>query len=313
MTPNELLLWLSARKAGSWSQFRGAVETLDLANSSIDEEQDGSLPIHQRVRLNLERLAHLEFDAADCENGWRVVPPALSLTQNRMGVIGVLCGARTVELLEKITRAARGFVFERFPETDCPDIIRIHAPESKPLIEIARNEGIQCQPDAPSALLSNLPAIDASRAWPRTSLPAAGKDWDVKQFVLEKRSVKWRQTTLLEANSRDAQGLFCFTRFQMPQYFLRQSDKTVRIPGAIGKYLVLSHRRRRVLRYDRNRLRLTLPAILRPPLLTERALVLCSGFPPILTLSYKRPMLTYRDVPEEVAGMTAEILRQELS
>jgi hypothetical protein len=313
MTPNELLLWLSARTAGSWPQFRGAVETLDLASSCIDEEQDGRLPIHQRVRFNLERLGHLEFDVADCENGWRVVPPTLSLTQNGRGVLGVLCGARSLRLLDRIARAASGLIFERVPEMDCPDIIRIHAPESTPLIELAKNEGIQCQPDAPTALLSNLPAIDATRAWRRESLPAAGKDWDVKQFVPESRAVTWRQTTLLEANSSDAQGLFCFTRFQMPQYFLRRGGETVRVSGAIGKYLVLSHRRRRILRYDRNQLRLTLPAILRPPLLTERALILCSGFPPTLTLRYKRPMLTYRDVPEDVAGMTAEILRQELS
>ena len=28
-------------------------------------------------------------------------------------------------------------------------------------------------------------------------------------------------------------------------------------------------------------------------------------------LSYGRRMLTYRDIPDEVAGMTAEILRQD--
>ena len=56
MTPNELLLWLSARKQGSWPQFRGAVERLDLANPADESEQDTSLPVHQRVRFNLERL-----------------------------------------------------------------------------------------------------------------------------------------------------------------------------------------------------------------------------------------------------------------
>ena len=79
---------------------------------------------------------------------------------------------------------------------------------------------------------------------------------------------------------RDAQGLFCFTLFQTPQYFLREGGETVRLPGAVGKYWVLSRRQRRVLRYNRAERCLTLPAIFRPPLLTERALVLCSGFPP---------------------------------
>jgi hypothetical protein len=313
MTPNELLLWLSARIAGSWPQFRGAVETLDLTNSSDEEEQDTRLPIHQRVRFNLERLGHLEFDTAECENGWRVVPPTLSLAQHKTGVIGVLCGARTPKLMDRIERAASGLVFERAAEGDCPDIIRIHATESRPLIELTKREGILCQPDAPTTLLSHLPPVDAKEGWRRESLPAAGKDWDVRQFVVERKTMKWRPTTLLEANSHDAQGLFCFTRFQTPQYYIRLDSETVRTPGAIGKYWILSRRRRRILRYDHNTLRLTLPAILRPPLLTERALILCSGFPPILSFIYKRPMLTYRDVSEEVAGMTAEVLRQDLS
>ena len=124
--------------------------------------------------------------------------------------------------------------------------------------------------------------------------------------------MKWHPTTLREANSPAAQGLFCFTRFQMPQYFLREGRETIKVPGAIGKYRVLSRRRRRVLRYDREERTLTLPAIFRPPLLTERALILCSGFPPSLSVLYGRPRLTYRDIPEEVAAMTAEVLRQDL-
>jgi len=51
---------------------------------------------------------------------------------------------------------------------------------------------------------------------------------------------------------------------------------------------------------------------IRPPLLTERALVLCSGFPPLFDVVYGRPRLTYCDVPEEVAGLAAEVLRHDL-
>jgi hypothetical protein len=83
------------------------------------------------------------------------------------------------------------------------------------------------------------------------------------------------------------------------------------VTGAIGKYLILSHRRKRVLRYDRSKKTLSLPAICRPPLLTERALILCSGFPAIFSLNQNQPILTYRDIPEEVAGMTAEVLDQD--
>jgi hypothetical protein len=312
MTPNELLLWLSARKEGSWPQFRGAVETLDIENTDDEEEKDTSLPLHQRVRFNLERLGHVEFDAAECEDGWRVVPPTLALCHHEGGVTGVLCGARTPKLLARIEQAATELSFEQTSHVDCPDIIRMHAPEANPLLELARQEDILGQLDTPTALLSHLPSIDAVQGWRREPLPQAGKNWDVKQFIIERKVMKWQTVTLQAANAPVAQGLFRFTRFQMPQYFLREGSETIRVPGPIGKYRILSQRRRRALRYDRRTKCLTVPAILRPPLLTERALILCSGFPPTLSMSYKRPTLTYRDIPEEVAGITAEVLRQDL-
>ena len=143
-------------------------------------------------------------------------------------------------------------------------------------------------------------------------MPAAGRDWDVKQFIIEKRSMKWRTVTLQEANARAARGLFRFTLFQKPRYFLREGDKTVTLPGAVGKYYILFRRKRRALKYDRNEGALSMPAIFRPPLLTERALILCSGFPPSVSMMHGRRRLTYRDVPEEVAGMVGEVLRQDL-
>jgi hypothetical protein len=149
------------------------------------------------------------------------------------------------------------------------------------------------------------------KGWREEQMPISGKDWDIKHFVVRGRSMRWHATTLQQANAPGALGLFCFTRYQMPHYFLREPGKTVRVPGAVGKYVVLSQRRRRVLRYNRHARTLTLPAILRPPLLTERGLVLCSGFPPSVSVVYKRHMLTYRDIPEEVAGIAAEILRQD--
>jgi hypothetical protein len=312
MTPNELLIWLSARREGSWIQFRGAVEVLDVANSGADETEDAPLPLHQRVRFNLERLGHVEFDAAGCEDGWRVVPPALAISDHGREARAVLCGARTPKLLERIEQGAHGLSFERISVADCPDVIRIHAPQSQALVELAQRAGIRWQLDAPAAILSQLPRIDSLRGWSTETLPAAGKEWDVSQFVIERKTMKWRTITLREANAPRAQGLFRFTRFQIPQYFLREGGNTIRVPGAVGKYRILCQSRRRVLKYGRKEQHVILPAIFQPPVLTERALVLCSGFPPSVTVAHRRPWLTYKDVPEEVAGMAAEVLRQDL-
>jgi hypothetical protein len=312
VTPNELLLWLSARKAGSWSQFRRAVANLDLANSTGEPEEDAALPIHQRVRFNLERLGHVEFGEEENGEGWRVVPPTLALAQYNGQTTGVLCGARTLPLLERIERAANELSFERVPHPDCPDVLRMHAPNAQILIDLAQREGIFCQADTPTALLSHLPSVDSIKGWNRAPMPIAGKDWDVKQFVVERKTMKWRTVTLHEANAPGVQGLFRITRFQRPQYFLREGRETIKVPGQIAKYYTLFRLRRRVLKYDRKERSLTLLAIFRPPLLTERGLILCSGFPPSLSEVRGRPTLTYRDIPEEVAGMTAEVLRQDL-
>ena len=311
MTPNELLVWLSARQEGSWSQFRGAVEDLDLDRVG-DDTEDGSIPLHQRVRFNLERLGHVEFNAEGCEDGWRVVPPVLALSEHGGEARAVLCGARTPKVAEKLEQEANGLVFERIPGTDSPDIIRVHAREAGALPELAQRTGIRCQVDAPTALLSYLPRVDSLRGWKPERLPAAGKDWDVKQFVIAGKRMKWNPVTLEEANATGAMGLFCFTRFQIPQYFLRERAETVRLSGAIAKYRILSQHRRRVLNYKRKEQQMTVLAIFRPPVLTERALVLCSGFPPSVNTARGRPWLTYKDVPEDVAGMVAEVLRQDL-
>jgi hypothetical protein len=207
---------------------------LDLANTDDEEEKDTSLPLHQRVRFNLERLSHVEFDAAACEDGWRVVPPTLALCQHDGGVTGVLCGARTPKLLARIERAASALSFEHAAHLDCPGILRLHAPEAGPLIELAQKEGILSQLDTPTALLSHLPSIDAVQGWRREPLPQAGKDWDVKQFIIERKVMKWQAVTLQEANAPSAQGLFRFTRFQMPQYFLREGSETIRVQAQLG-------------------------------------------------------------------------------
>jgi hypothetical protein len=312
MTPNELLLWMSARKEGSWVQFRSAVETLDLAESGEKGEEAISLPLHQRIRYNLERLGHAEFDATGCEDGWRIVPPVLALSQHGSKVTGVLCGARTPRLVERIGRAAAGLELERSSQTECPDAVRVQAPNEEILKELAASEGILCQADAPTVLLSHLPRIGSLKGLKPEALPSGGKDWDVKQFTIERKAMRWRTITLQEANAPGARGLFRCTLYQTPQYFLREGDETVRVPGAVGKYYLLSRRKRRVVRYSRAERQLTVLAIIRPPLLTERALILCSGFPPLFSVVHGRPRLTYCDIPEEVAGLAAEVLGQDV-
>lgn len=309
MTPNELLLWLSARKEGSWQQFRSVVERLDLNDATAES---ASFPLYRRVSLDLERLAHVEFSSAFKDMDWRVVPPVLALCRHGNQVTGILCGARTPKLLQRLQTAANGLAWECYPAANAPDILRIQDANTSALTEAASRAGVLCQPDAPASLLVQLPKIGSLVGFRKEALPAYGKEWGVHHLVIERRQEQWRPVTLHEANASGAQGLFRFTRYMRPQYYLREGCGTVTLPGAVGKYYLLFRCGRRVLRYDRKQHSLTVPAIFRPPLLPERGLILCSGFPPSVSAAHGRPMVTYREVPEEIAGITAEILNQDL-
>jgi len=83
MRANELLLWLSARREGSWAQFRAAVEELHSVENNFDEygesqTDDSDFSVHQ-LRLNFECVAHAEFFERDSKYMWRIAPPVLAV------------------------------------------------------------------------------------------------------------------------------------------------------------------------------------------------------------------------------------------
>lgn len=306
MGPNELLFWLSARREGSWPQYRSATEELVPDDGERNSKTSEGFRLYQRLRFNLQRLAHVEFDAAGCENGWRVTPPTLALSRQAIrGVVGVLCGARLPETIRQFEHAA-GAACERHTIPEQPDVIRVLAPSIELLMALAASAGMRAQPDAPTAILGCLPHADNLAMWRETPLPF-GKDWKVERFEIRRKSYCWTTASVTEANQM-LDGLFRFTRFQIPSHFLRVGGRTFKVSGQAGKFFLLAKRGRKVLHYDRSTQCLTVPGICRPPLLADRALVLCSGYLPCYD-SAKR-VLVYREVPEGIAGLAADILRQ---
>ena len=77
MNPNDLLLWLSAKKSGTWSRYLAAVDELQASEEPSNYDDDlgegvpdnSSFPIHHRLRLNFEILGHAEFFRKDYKNG----------------------------------------------------------------------------------------------------------------------------------------------------------------------------------------------------------------------------------------------------
>lgn len=314
MNANSLLLWLSARYQGSWQQFRTAVERLHVAGELSEgdslEPEDAvdrlGLPLYQELRLNLERLAHVEFFARGCENGWRVVPPTLAVSPKTQGWLGVLCGARSPRLLSRLHGVASAIELETIPIPVCPDQIRMIVGDYRELGAIAHRAGLNFQIRAPMAILLSHPAVDDFALRSRFELPL-GTDWSVHRF--SSFNLSWIPATREDAANSSGE-LFRFIYQYRRHFFYCVRGEAFRIPNQVGKYIALRRHRRWVFRYNSHKHELWLPAICRPPKLVERALILCSGVPPIFDSDTKT--LCYLDIPQTVAHLTSELLRQEV-
>ena len=310
MNLEHLLLWLSAKKQGSWSQFRGAVEQLcteeDHDGLDVDDEGErprragSDLPVYQQARFALQRLGHVEF-VRQTNQDWRVVPPTLALFPGRSGE-GVLCGARSPDLLSEL---ANSFEVDREVEPGMPDRILLRG-YTEAATRGASTPELFVQVDAPTVILSAAPEVRDPAAWfPTTVLETPG--WTVHRFSSSR--LGWVESTGKEI-LRTETGFFRFVMRYQRFYYLRWRGRSYSVPVQVGKYAVL-RRRRGLLVYDASSLTLTIPATCRPPLLIERALVLSSGRLPPFNPRSRR--LEYRNVLLEIARLASQLLRQKVA
>jgi hypothetical protein len=313
MKVNELILWLSARVQGSWEQFKSAVESLHLpdeepAAAELPEEdvRQGGLPLHQELRLMLERLGHAEFFAAGCEGGWRIAPPIWAVSCVQGPLTAVLCGARTLPLLERVRTAQLASVQLVIEENPAwPTVYRLSADHAGDLATAASITGIAAQFDAPRTILCAIPP-EFHDGEEIAELPL-GPDWIVQRFDVE--SLRWKASSREEGClARD--GLF---RFRLPyqrRHFLRRRRRSFEMEGAAAKYVLLRRHRRNVFQYSAAAKECVVPATCRPPTLVERALILCSGLLPRFDAA--NSTLTYGCISADLARLAARLLDQEI-
>ena len=319
MRLNDLLLWMSARGSGSWSQFRAAVEELHVESSDVAEDGEGAndvtahdLPVYQSVRFALERLAHVEFFSSNAEADWRVVPPVLAVHEEGDQWVGVLCGARFPGLRDRIGRGSVKWEYQAVP--GMPDRICVVTTEVAEMETASKEAGVRVQLKAPVSLLAAVPPVDDSRSRVRARPPEV-PGWTVERFLTS--TLRW--TTQDRTDGRDLElrdvhrcwtGLFRFRMNYQRFHYLRWQGVTYRVPVQVGKYAVLRHRRvRGLLQYESLRSVLSVPVGCRPPLLVERGLILCTGLLPSFNRITGR--LQYA-VSREVARLAAGVLRQEI-
>jgi len=154
-----------------------------------------------------------------------------------------------------------------------------------------------------------VPAVDD----PVIRLPAEipiGAEWRIERF--DALASGWKTSTRAEVDS-GRRGLYRFSLAYRRHVLFCDGGSASEVPPSVGKFLAARRRRLKVMRYDSACRTLCLPSIFRPPLLVERALVLCSGRPPAYEARAQASgLLTYLDIPADVAGLAASLLRQEL-
>ncbi len=307
MSLDHLLLWLSAKGDGSWSQFRAAVEELHVqvqpsSDDDSEAERPGSdLPVYHEVRLTLQRLAHVEFRPGDAGHAWRVVPPSLAFMPGR-GPCGLLCGARSVALLERLGETADLDVLD---VEGMPQRVVVRGESEADLAARARALGLHIQESAPVTILCAAPGVRETASWATAEVPAT-PGWTVHRF--SPLQLRWAAIQQDEVG-HGAAGLFRFVLKHQRFYYLRWRGGTYQIPVQVGKYAVMG-RRQGALSYDADTKILSVPAVCRPPLLIERALVLCSGSLPQFDPTSSR--VEYTDVPRDVMRLAAQLLYQEV-
>ena len=275
---------------------------MQLGDDVQQIELGSDLPVYHQVRFAMQRLGHVEFFAAEVENGWRVVPPSIVL-QSEPSALAMLCGARSPEILEDL-HALPDMNVEISGSHGGPSRICLRGPTPHAIANHMAKLGFHVQHAASTTILASLPSARDFRAWQPSSIPET-TGWTVHRF--SRSRLKWTEDSQENA-ARSAYGLFRFRLGFQRFYFLRWRGRCYSVNVQVGKFAVL-RRRRGLLRYNRHGHIFSIPPICRPPPLIDRALILCSGLLPRLDQNAQR--LEYTDVPPEVARITAQLLAQE--
>ncbi len=277
-------------------------------NAEEFEFGTGDLPVYQAVRLGLQRLGHVEFFSSTAGADWRVVPAAMAINRvNDTSFVGILCGARPPDLRQHLNASNKLASWDATEQSGLPDRIRVFASSADELTDVATSLSFLSQLDAPESLLAAIPPVDDARSRVPAEPPLT-PGWDIHRFSPE--SLSWKVADAGDL-TRVRTGLFRLRmRFQQ-FYFLKWHRRFFSTHVQVGKYAVLHDRRiRRLVEFSPHSHTLSVPVTCRPPLLVERALVLCSGCLPTLVPGSAR--LQYSCVSRSVARLASGLLRQEL-
>jgi hypothetical protein len=185
---NELLLWMSARRAGSRASLRSKIAELESSGLRAAGR-------YRQAEWDLSKLGHAEFGAAAGSVDWRVAPPVLAAGDFDETCRAVLCGARTPAIVEALAAEAPPGAICIEAQRWAPDVVSVTASSPEALASLAANAGLPLQWNAPMAILMAAAPPKALRL-EKVALPIGG--WTVSRF--SKTQLGWVESSVREAS-----------------------------------------------------------------------------------------------------------------
>ncbi|MGD0784318.1 MAG: hypothetical protein ABR969_00690 [Sedimentisphaerales bacterium] len=311
---------------------RGII-TIDEFNSlfrmvyapGISDKQD-SIDVDirwQMVRL-LDSLGYCEFDFDNrkvymCEPAL-VLSPAFGLPK------AILVGARTPPLMKKIKEVVKTYkekiILHYIPQSTAdfsmPALFCIEAIDIASINELAVKCGLSIDVDKPAAWgLANFSASFDDLKKSMQFSPFVERNWKRRVFNVDK--------LVFSSQGHALQNSIMLIEYKNPidqqsKHLLRDNDSAAEVNRDWGRYMALSYSQKQVILYNEKMQKLIIPVTVPLPCILARAVALCAGLVPKITIVSsqigdippKHPVYVHSGVPKIIAELISNKLGQKI-
>jgi len=275
-----LLTWMTHVGEGPWMSFRKAAEEIE------DSDRD-PLELCRSLRIGLSDLGYADF-FIDGTQQWRMLPPMLGGLAGRENA-AALYGGRTPALVEGLRHAAvaLGGRIEAEAFQDCPTSFRVIG-ERQVIAAIADRVGVSYKPHNARQVVESIRPIPS--VLEDAAEEAAPLNWKARSFDIGK--CEWVDGVLPNAACE-----FTPTYGHSKYYVRRKSGKLLRMPKRESLYAAAMLKGVRLIEYEPNAMKLSVPLFAPMPELYARAACLCACRPAKIL----NGRFVYREVTPDVA------------
>jgi hypothetical protein len=322
---DSLLNVISAKREISWAEYKKLYDNLYTAHilSKALGESNVNFKRSQTAR-GLDALGHCDFEFSKDVQSVFSAPPVLARLPETGLPKATLVGSRlprTIIRLKELAKKSRGRVrvkLDRQPDDYilAPLRVVLEADYVKDLSDFSESMGVKFEnePAAWSVInfSSSLSQYIATLSWSRRR----DLNWPRSDFSLN---------TLTYRRAQQQNGDLRLSRYVDPTrnvdlYLLWNADECAEVDRDWGRYAALQLAGINIVQYDVGQFEFTIPSSVPLPKLIARALTLCSGLLPTVTLSTSErssfssySTSVYRGIPPTVAELAATKIGQALA